>query len=175
MSRVTVAVLFFVLGLLAVPVGVYLWLTHGNVPVAVADPTLPMEKELVHKPLHARIDKEMPAGSPVPVNDATLTDGARVYQQQCAFCHGVPGRKSVIGAGMFPKAPQLWERHHNGADVGVSDDPVGESYWKVKNGIRLAGMPSYVNVLSDTEMWEVTNLMKAANKPMPPTAQAYLQ
>ena len=27
-------------------------------------------------------------------------------------------------------------------------------YWKVKNGIRLAGMPSYVKVLNDTEMWD---------------------
>ncbi len=68
MNRFGVAVLFFVLGALAVPAGVYLWLTHGNVPVAVADPTLPMEQQLVHKPLNARIDKEMPAASPVLVN-----------------------------------------------------------------------------------------------------------
>lgn len=175
MNRFWLAVLFFVLGVLAVPAGVYLWLTHGNVPVAVADPTLPMEQELVHKPLNARIAKEMPASSPVPVNDESLTDGARIYQQQCAFCHGVPGKKSVIGANMFPSAPQLWERHHNGVVVGVSDDPVGESYWKVKNGIRLAGMPSYVKVLSDTEMWEVSTLVKNADKPLPATAQAYLK
>ena len=175
MNRFGVAVLFFVLGALAVPAGVYLWLTHGNVPVAVADPTLPMEQQLVHKPLNARIDREMPAASPVLVNEATLTDGARVYQQNCAFCHGLPGRKAVVGANMFPSVPQLWERHHNGQVVGVSDDPVGESYWKVKNGIRLSGMPSYVKVLSDTEMWEVSNLVKAADQPLPAAAQAYLR
>lgn len=175
MSRVGVAVLFFLLGVLAVPSAVYLWLTHGNVPVAVADPTLPVEKQLVHKPLQARIDKEMPAGSPVLVNEATLTDGARIYQQQCAFCHGMPGKKSVVGVNMFPTTPQLWERHHKGSDVGVSDDPVGESYWKVKNGIRLSGMPSYVKVLNDTEMWEVSNLVKNADKPLPASAQAYLK
>ena len=175
MSRVAVAVLFFVLGLFAVPAGVYLWLTHGNVPVAVADPTLPMEQQLVQKPLHARIDKEMPAASAVPVTDAVLTDGARVYQQHCAFCHCVPGRQAAIGANMFPGAPQLWERHRHSADVGVSDDPVGESYWKVKNGIRLSAMPSYVHVLSETEMWDVSNLVKAADKPLPAAAQAYLQ
>ncbi len=76
---------------------------------------------------------------------------------------------------MFPSVPQLWERHHNGQVVGVSDDPVGESYWKVKNGIRLSGMPSYVKVLSDTEMWEVSNLVKAADQPLPAAAQAYLR
>ncbi len=152
-----------------------MWLTHGSVPVAVADPSLPMEKELVHKPLNRRIEKDMPAASPVPVNDATLTAGAQIYQQNCAFCHGVPGRKSQMADNIFPQAPQLWERHHNGAVVGVSDDPVGESYWKVKNGIRLSAMPSYVKLLSDTEMWEVSNLVKAADKPLPPSAQAYLR
>ncbi len=172
MNRFGIAVLFFALGVIAVPAGVYLWLTHGHVPVAVADPSFPMEQTLVSKPLHARIEKEMPAGSPVPVNEATLTDGARIYQKDCAFCHGVPGKKALLGANMFPPAPQLWEPHHG--DVGVSDDPVGESYWKVKNGIRLSAMPSYVNVLSETEMWEVSNLVKAADKPLPPSAQAYL-
>ncbi len=110
----------------------------------------------------------------MPVSDATSTDGAWVYQQQCAFCHSVPGQKSAIVVNKFPIAPQLWERHHNGAVVGVSDDPMGESYWKVKNGIRLAGMPSYVEVLNDTEMWKVSNLVKVADKPLP-AAQAYLK
>ncbi len=57
----------------------------------------------------------------------------------------------------------------------MSDGPVGESYWKVKNGIRLSGMPSYQKVLNDTEMWEVSNLVSVADKPLPQGAQAYLQ
>jgi len=38
----------------------------------------------------------------------------------------------------------------------VSDDEPGETYWKVANGIRLTGMPAYKNVLTDTQMWQVT-------------------
>ena len=67
-----------------------------------------------------------------------------------------------------PKAPQLWEKHHNGAVVGVSDDPPGETYWKVSNGIRLSGMPSFQNTLSDTQMWQVSLLLANADKPLPP-------
>ncbi len=40
--------------------------------------------------------------------------------------------------------------------VGVSDDEAGETYWKVANGIRLTGMPSYSHVLTDTQMWQVS-------------------
>ena len=34
----------------------------------------------------------------------------------------------------------------------VCHDPVGEIFWKAKNGIRLTGMPGFVKGLSDTEL-----------------------
>lgn len=125
MNRFTLGLICFVLGVLAVPAGAYFYLGHGHPPVAVADPSFPMEAAIVHNPLHARIDREMPGASPVPVDDATLTEGAALYQQHCAFCHGVPGHPAAIASNMFPGAPQLWERHRGGAVVGVSDDPEG--------------------------------------------------
>jgi mono/diheme cytochrome c family protein len=67
---------------------------------------------------------------------------------------------------MYPRAPQLWAPHGNGV-VGVSDDPPGETYWKVKNGIRLTGMPAFDQVLNETQMWQVTILLANADKPMP--------
>jgi mono/diheme cytochrome c family protein len=67
---------------------------------------------------------------------------------------------------MYPDAPQLWRKHKNGV-VGVSDDEPGETYWKVAHGIRLTGMPAYSNVLSDTEMWQVSLLLKNADKDLP--------
>jgi mono/diheme cytochrome c family protein len=71
---------------------------------------------------------------------------------------------------MYPSAPQLWEKHPNSDVVGVSDDPPGETHWKVENGIRLTGMPSYKKLLTDTEMWQVTLLLANADKPLPPAA-----
>jgi mono/diheme cytochrome c family protein len=52
----------------------------------------------------------------------------------------------------------------------VSDDPPGETYWKVANGIRLSGMPSYKDVLTETQMWQVSLLLANADKPLPPAA-----
>ena len=71
---------------------------------------------------------------------------------------------------MYPDAPPLWESHHNGDVVGVSDDPPGETYWKAANGIRLTGMPAYKDILSDTQLWQVSLLLANANKPLPPAA-----
>ncbi len=166
--------LCFILGVLAVPAAAYLYLSYGHPPVAVADPSFPAEAAIVHNPLHARIDREMPKASPVPVNEQTMTEAATLYKQQCAFCHGLPDHPAALAASMFPGAPQLWERHHNGQVVGVSDDEAGETYWKIKNGIRLSAMPSYVKLMSDTQMWEIANLLKNADKPLPDAAQRAL-
>jgi thiosulfate dehydrogenase len=155
-----------ILGLLALPVAIFLYLHHGHPPVAVADTAFPMEEQIVHKPLHARIDREMLKNAPISASETNLLGGAHVYRQQCAACHGLYGRPSSFGEQMYPDAPQLWQPHGSGV-VGVSDDPPGETYWKVKNGIRLTGMPSFNNILSDTQMWQVTLLLANADKPLP--------
>jgi hypothetical protein len=59
---------------------------------------------------------------------------------------------------MYPHPPQLFKGH------GVTDDPVGETYWKVANGIRLTGMAAYTGALSETERWQVSLLLANADK-----------
>lgn len=154
-------------GLVVLPIILFAYLKYGAVPVAVTDPALPAEKQIVHVPLHARIDREMPHSAPLEASQNDLLAGAAIYQQQCAFCHGLPNRPAPVAKHMYPAAPGLWESHRPGV-VGVSDDPAGETYWKVKNGIRLAGMPAYVELLSEKQMWQVTLLVKAADQPLSP-------
>ena len=47
---------------------------------------------------------------------------------------------------------------------GVTDDPVSETYWKTANGIRLTGMPAFKTKLTDTQMWQVSQLLAHANE-----------
>lgn len=165
----------FLIGVLGVIAGVIAWLSYGKVPVAVTDPPFPMERYLTHIPLNARIEKEMVTMPPVLVNEQTLVEGARIYADKCAVCHGFHSKPSDIGPNMYPSAPALWEKHKNSSVVGVSDDPAGETFWKVKNGIRLTGMPTYRNVLTDTEIWQVSLLLANADKPLPPAALQLLR
>ena len=161
-------VLGLILGAVLVPLAVLGWFRFGQPPVAVADPPLPMEKWFTSLPLHARIDREMVKTPPIQADEDNLAAGAQVYSDRCAVCHGFHGKPSVIGAHMFPAAPPLWEKHRNKDAVGVSDDPPGETYWKVANGIRLTGMPAFNQTLTETQMWQVSLLLANADKPLPP-------
>jgi len=174
MGRILLGV---VLGVVLVPLTVLGWFQFGQVPVAVGDPPLPQERLLTGVPLHARINREMVKIVPIPADENNLLAGAEIYRDQCAACHGFHGKPSSFGAHMFPDAPPLWDAHHHGTEtvVGVSDDPPGETYWKVANGIRLTGMPAYKQVLSETQMWQVSVLLANADKPLPPAAVEILR
>jgi len=156
----------FVLGLIAVAATAFVYLRFGALPVAVADKAFPLEEQIVRLPLHGRIDKEK-RDAPFGTSEDVFEGGAKVYKAQCASCHGVPGKDVAFAKHMYPSAPQLWKKHPRGGVVGVSDDEVGETYWRVANGIRLTGMPAYNKVLSDTEMWQVSLLLKNADKELP--------
>ncbi len=164
-----------IIGLLVVPLGALVYFKVGKPPVAVADKPFPFEREIVHVPLNARIDREMPKAAPFSTSEDVFEAGAHIYHAQCSACHGVPGTDSDFARHMYPSAPQLWKKHRNGSVVGVSDDEAGETYWKVANGIRLTGMPSYNHVLSDTQMWQVSLLLKNADQNLPDPVMAILK
>ena len=167
-------VLGLLIGLLVIPITVLLYLKVGHPPVAAGDPPFPMEGRIVDLPLHTRIDRELIKKPPVEASPTNIEIGAHIYRQQCAVCHGLYGRPVNFAKGMFPSAPQLWEPHSDGV-VGVSDDPPGETYWKVANGIRLSGMPAFSRVLNQTQMWQVSQLLANADKPLPPGVLALLK
>jgi mono/diheme cytochrome c family protein len=150
------------------------YLYFGRPPVATADPAFPFEAQIVKVPLNARIDRELQT-PPFDISEDVYEAGAHVYVQQCAACHGHPAEPSDFAKWMYPSAPQLWKKHAKGNVVGVSDDDPGITYWKVKNGIRLTGMPSYQHVLTTDEMWDVTLLLKHADEQLPDPVMAILK
>ena len=168
----------FVLGILftlvVVAVGGWAYLKYGHPPVAAADPAFPFEAQIVHVPLGARIDKELQK-APFGASEDAFEAGAKIYASSCASCHGAPGHDSPYGKWMYPQAPQLFKKHNRGNVVGVSDDEVGETFWKIKNGIRLTGMPAYQHLYSEAQMWDVALLLKNADQPMPDPVAHLLQ
>jgi thiosulfate dehydrogenase len=139
----------------------YLFVICGGMPVATKEGPLPIEEFLVKKGLDAAIGKEAGKPSSLSADEVNLLAGARVYQQaQCWVCHGQLGQpESAIAKGMYPPPPQLLS-----PEQAVTDDPVGVTYWKVKNGIRLTGMPAFSGSLTDSEMWQVSLLLLHADK-----------
>jgi len=147
------------IGIILVPMVVYFYFVSGRAPVATGDKTLPFERKLANGALHARIDKEMPKSASILSNESNFIAGAQVYREHCGICHGLPGLEQTdIARGMFPKPPHLFR------GKGVTDDEPGETYWKVANGIRLTGMPSFKQSLSEMQMWQVSILLANADK-----------
>ena len=159
-------VLGFVLAMVVLAAGIWVYLRWGAPPVATADKPFPYEQAIVSIPLSARIDRQMKT-PPFGIGEDVYEGGAKVYRMQCASCHGSPGHDVPFAKYMYPTAPQLWKKHRTGNVVGVSDDDAGETYWKVANGIRLTGMPAFDHVLTDTQMWQVSLLLKNADQELP--------
>jgi len=169
--RPTVRFLLGVLaGLLILPAALYMYVATGHAPVATADPSMPMEAFFAKMGRKSRIRAEQPKRYLSTFSAADLETGADIYQKNCAFCHGLPNQpKPNAAKGMYPRAPQLLDK-----DDMVIDDPVGESFWKVKNGIRLSGMPGFKDSLSETQIWQVSALLAKAEQ-LPAEVRAKLK
>jgi len=155
-------VLGIILGVAAVAAGVYLYFQSGQAPVAVSSAEMPFERKFAKLALHAYLDR-LPHPEPgVPADEKNFLDGAKTYKSHCAVCHGLPdAAPTPIAQGMAPKPPQLFK------GMGVTDDEPWETYWKVENGIRMTGMPGFKGRLTEPEIWQVTQLVKNADKIMP--------
>jgi len=150
------------LGFLLVGFGVYYYFSSGHAPVATKSSEMPFEHKLAHIAQHAYLDKMPHLPSPVSEDEKNFIEGAKVYKEHCAVCHGLPGEpKTAIADGMFPPPPQLFR------GTGVTDDEDWETFWKVSGGIRMTGMPAFSEHLGETKMWQVSVLLKNADKISP--------
>ncbi len=162
----------FILGIaftVVVEAGIgYLILSNGLISAnADAEPG-PIELFLSGTALRATLDKQAPKEpNPVRLTDENLVSGIKLYETNCAICHGTAEGKasaSPIAKGENPSPPQL-------ASEGVEDDPEGWTFWKIKNGIRWTGMPGWKDELSDQQIWTLALFLKHMdNLPTGPAA-----
>jgi len=165
----------FVLGFLATLVvvlgGGYLVLTNGLIPAGGDTKPSGLEIWVAKTSLRATMEREAPkVPNPVALNDANLIAGIQLYGEHCAFCHGLvkgDAAASPLAKGLTPQPPQL-------ATKGVEDAPEGETFWKIKHGIRWTGMPFWAGTLNDQQIWSLALFLKHMDK-LPPAAQQVWQ
>ena len=137
----------------------YVFVVSGGMPVATKGEALPLEHFIVKKALHAAFKNDLGLQAPFELTGERITHAALLYKNNCGGCHGISNRENLMAKGMFPPTPQFFQ-----PDKDVKDDPIGEIHWKVKNGIRLTGMPGYTDILKDDEIWEVSLFLKNGEK-----------
>jgi len=154
---------------LLVGLGVGFALVHsGSIPANADAQPGSIETWMAKTSLDSTLRKQAPnEQNPVALTDQNLSDGVDLFAQNCSVCHGSAkgdDAASPIAKGLYQKPPQF-------ATEGVEDDPEGYSYWKMKHGIRLTGMPSFSQTLSDRQIWTIALFLKHMDK-LPPAVQA---
>lgn len=148
-------------------VGAYIVLRSGLIPAGADTKPGAVETWAADTALEATIDRQAPGGpNPVALTDPNLIAGINLYAQHCALCHGTiqgTASASAVAKGLNPSPPQM-------ATEGVEDDPEGNTFWKVKHGIRWSGMPSWTGTLNDQQIWTLALFLKHMDK-LPPAAQ----
>ncbi len=145
---------------------VYFAVIFGLMPANADAKPSALERWAARTSLRATVAREAPKqADPLPADDTNLTDAVKLYADNCMICHGASdGQASNVAAGLYQHAPQL-------AKHGVEDDPESATYWKIDHGVRLTGMPSFGKSLTDTQIWQLTMLLKHMDS-LPPKAQA---
>jgi mono/diheme cytochrome c family protein len=137
----------------------YLVVKGGGVFMGTDAKPLPFEQSIAGAAITASMGKSANDESPLPADETNLLAGAKIYMNACAGCHGKLDQESSSAKGFYPPPPHLLP-----PAGGVTDDPVGATHWVVKNGVRFSAMPSFNQKLSDTEIWQVSLLLRNANK-----------
>lgn len=156
--------------LLAGSVG-YVAIESGVIPANADAKPGAVEEWIAGTSLQATLQTQAPPeANPVVLSDANLTEGLKLYARNCVICHGsAKGEASAswVAKGEYPAPPQL-------AADGVEDDPEGWTFWKIKHGIRLTGMPSWRGALTDHQIWVLALFLKHMDK-LPPAVEAEWQ
>lgn len=152
---------FLLLAVLAVGVGVELFLEHG---ISARDEPTAAEAFVARRLRHLAIPQgEREARNPTPTTPEVLARARAHWADHCASCHDNDGRgKTDIGQNLYPKTPDMTL-----PDTQSLSD--GELFYIIENGVRLTGMPAWgkESLEDDTETWELVRFIRRLPKITP--------
>lgn len=153
--------------LLVLALGGWLYLKLGYADLRSSVPPSRFETQLATPALKASAARYAPRQpNPIPATEANLLDGARLYRDKCADCHGRPDNPvSDYGASFSPRAPQFMQAH-----PGL---PENQIFYIVKYGVRRSAMPAWGNIMADSEIWQVVTFLGRLDH-LPPSVQQEL-
>ena len=161
----------FLLGFIAAVVIVllaeFLWIRLGFVNSRADVPESVLERRIAMPSLDASLDRHAPqAHNPIPITDANLLAGMKIYQTNCAGCHGdIHQTHQAFGDAFYPRAPQFME--------DAPDMPENQNFYIVQHGIRLTGMPALGSSLNEQQVWQVITFLSHMDKLSPELSEQW--
>ncbi len=157
----------FVCAVIVVLLGFFCYVRFGFVdPRADAEEGL-IESKVAMPALDAAVDRRAPeAQNPVQPTDDNLMAGMKIYQTNCAGCHGdVRQTHTKFGDAFYPRVPQFAE--------DAPDMPENQNFYIIEHGVRLSGMPGWKGTLTESQMWQVTTFLSHMDKLPPAVSVAW--
>jgi mono/diheme cytochrome c family protein len=125
----------------------------------------PLETKLIMPALDASVDRRAPSTkNPVQPTTENLIAGMKIYQANCAGCHGdISHTHSVLSDSFYPRVPQFLE--------DSPDMPENQNFYIIQHGVRMSGMPAWKASLKESETWQVTTFLSHMDR-LPPQVLA---
>jgi cbb3-type cytochrome c oxidase subunit III len=103
--------------------------------------------------------------NPVASNASSLASGKKLYDAQCASCHGAAGKgDGKAGALLKPKPSDLTD------DVWTHGSTDGEIFTVIRSGVKQTGMAAYGSRITTQEIWHLVNYVRTLG-PRPTPSQ----
>ena len=143
----------FLVAVVVSAIAIFSFLRFGMMDPRADMPVSTMERGMAMPSLDAAIERRAPEmKNPVPPTDENLAAGMKVYQNNCALCHGdIHQPHAKLADTLYPRPPQFVE--------DAADMPPNQNFYIIQHGIRMSGMPGWKDALSTQEMWQVTGFL----------------
>lgn len=93
------------------------------------------------------------AGKSNPLNSESAVDGAAIFKNYCASCHGEAGKgDGYAGASLEPKPKDLSKLST------VADDDY--LFWRINKGREGTAMIGWADILDEEQIWQVVSFIR---------------
>jgi thiosulfate dehydrogenase len=156
-----------VVGVVVVLVALFCYVRFGFVDPRADQEPGSLEMKVAMPALDAAVDRRAPdTKNPLQATDENLLSGMKIYQANCAECHGdVSHPHAALGDSFYPRAPQFAQ--------DPADMPENQNFYIIEHGVRLSGMPAWGTTLKEPEVWQVTTFLSHMDKLSPAVQSAW--
>ena len=137
------------------------YIKSGIYDVAASKPHTRLTEWITHETMIHSVRRHASGiETPHSASRAQVLAGYCTYETHCVACHGAPAiaREQWVG-GLEPSPPYLLD--------ATSRWSPAELFWIVKHGIKMTGMPSWRDSMSDRQVWDVVAFLEAMRQ-LPP-------
>jgi thiosulfate dehydrogenase len=157
-----------IVGAIALAAGLYGYAHFGLIDLRADQKPSALENNVLGSALDESTERYAPKQkNPLPPSQENLLAGARLYRDKCSDCHGGPANpNSDYGLSFNPPVPQFMKQ--------APDMPEHENFYIIKHGVRWTAMPSWGQIMTDSEIWQVVTLLRDFAK-LPPEVNEELK